>query len=88
MKVTILEQPTVKYDKATYLVDIRIDDINYSVAHIEVNGSTHTFIKDPYGSPPDCAKVVRAVDALFESDDFNYKDRSQWLADKVFELDV
>jgi len=87
MKVTILEQPTVKYDKATYLVDIRIDDVKYYVAHIEVNGSTHTFIKDPNGSPPD-AKIVRTVDALFASDDFNYKDRSQWLADKFFELDV
>ena len=87
MKVTILEQPTVKYDKATYLVDIRIDSIKYSVARIEVNGSTHTFIKDPYGCPPD-AKIVRTVDALFAADDFNYKDRSQWLADKVFELDA
>jgi len=87
VKVTILEQPTVKYDKATYLVNMRIDDIKYSVARVEVDGKSHTFIKDPFGKPPS-DKIIRVVGALFADDEFNYSDRTQWLADKVFELDV
>tara|TARA_B100001093_G_scaffold16779_1_gene15227 strand:- start:447 stop:710 length:264 start_codon:yes stop_codon:yes gene_type:complete len=87
MKVTILDQPTVEHQRTTYKVNIKIEDKAYYVARQEINGEMHTYIKDEYGSPVS-GEVVKVVNALFANDEFNWSDRSQWLADKVFELKV
>lgn len=87
MKVTILDQPTVEYQRTTYKVNIKIEDKAYYVARQDIDGKIRTFIKDAHGSPVS-EEVVKVVDALFANDEFNWSDRSQWLADKVFELDV
>ena len=87
MKVTILEQPTVEHQRTTYKVNIKIEDKVYYVARQDIDGKIHTYIKDVHGSPVS-EEVVKVVNALFTNAEFNWSDRSQWLADKVFELDV
>ena len=87
MKVTIIDQPTVEHQRTTYKVSIKIEDKVYYVARQDIDGKIRTFIKDAHGSPVS-EEVVKVVDALFANDEFNWSDRSQWLADKVFELEV
>ena len=87
MKVTIIDQPTVEHQRTTYKVNIKIEDKVYYVARQEIDGKMHTYIKGEYGAPASMY-ISKVVDALFANDEFNWSDRSQWLADKVFELDV
>ena len=87
MKVTILNQPTIEHARTTYKVDIKVEDKTYYVARQEIDGEMHTYIKDEYGSPAS-SHITKVVDALFANDEFNWSDRSQWLADKVFELKI